>query len=54
LFKSILLSIAVAPILLGIFAAKSSNAGRARTALRTGWAAYAVVLIGALYYLRHQ
>jgi hypothetical protein len=51
-FKSILISIAIAPILLGVIVAKGRDGGRDRTALRVGWVAYAVLWIGALYYLR--
>jgi len=54
MFKSILISIAIAPILLGVIAAKGRDGGRDRTALRIGWVAYAVLWVGALYYLRYR
>jgi hypothetical protein len=53
-FKSILISVTIAPILLGVIAAKGRDGGRDLTALRVGWVAYAVLWIGALYYLRHR
>jgi hypothetical protein len=53
-FKSILISIAIAPMLLGMIAAKGRGGGRDLAALRVGWMAYAVLWIGALYYLRFR
>ena len=54
MFKSILISIAIAPLLLGVFTGKGRDGGRDRTALRVGWVAYAILWIGALYYLRYR
>jgi len=50
MFKSILISVAIAPILLGVIAAKGRDSRRGMTALRVGWLAYAVLWIAALYY----
>lgn len=54
MFKSILISVAIVPILLGMIAAKGRDGGRDLAALRIGWVAYAVLWFGALYYLRHR
>ena len=54
MFKSILMSVAIAPILLGVIAAKRRGGGRDLAVLRVGWIAYAVLWIGALYYLRYR
>jgi len=53
-FKSILISITIAPILLAVIAAKGRDGGRDLAALRVGWVAYAVLWIGALYYLAYR
>ena len=52
MFKSILISVAIAPMLLGVIAARSG--GRDRVALRVGWVAYAVLWFAALFYLRYR
>ena len=51
MYKSILISIVIAPVLLGTIAAKGRNGGRDLRALRLGWLAYAVLWIAALYYV---
>jgi len=53
-FKSILISIALAPILLGMIAAKGPDGGRDLAVLRAGWIAYGVLLFAGLFYLRHR
>ena len=54
MFKSILISIALAPILLGMIAAKGPDGGRDLAVLRAGWIAYGVLLFAGLFYLRHR
>ena len=54
MFKSILISIALAPILLGVIAARGRDGGRGLATLRVGWIAYAVFLFAGLFYLRHR
>lgn len=54
MFKSILISIAIAPLLLGVIAAKGRNAQREMGALTVGWLAYVVLWFGALCYLRYR
>ncbi len=54
MYKSLLMSIAIAPILLGLIAAKGREGGRSFSTLRIGWVAYSVFWIGALYYLRFR
>ena len=54
MFKAILISVAIAPILLGMIAAKGRDSEHDLAALRLGWVAYAVLWIGALYYLRYR
>jgi hypothetical protein len=53
-FKSILISIAVVPVLLGMIAAKGRDSGRDRVALRVAWVAYAVLWFAALFFLRYR
>jgi hypothetical protein len=53
-FKSILISVAIAPVLLGVLAAKGRDGGRDLAALRVGWVAYAVLWFAALFYLRYR
>lgn len=52
MFKSILISVAIAPVLLGVIAATGRDSRRARSALTVAWVAYAVLWFGALYFLR--
>ncbi len=54
MFKSILISVAFAPLLLGVIAAKGRAGGRDRAVLRVGWVAYAVFWFAALFYLRYR
>lgn len=54
MFKYFMISIAIAPILLGVSAAKGSDSGRNLSALRIGWVVYAIFWIGVLYYLRYR
>lgn len=52
MFKYLLISIVVVPLLLGVSAAKGHDPGRSRSALRIGWILYALLWFGVLYYLR--
>ena len=54
MFKYFLISIVIAPLLLGVSAAKGRSAGRSRSALRVGWVVYALLWFGVLYYLRYR
>ena len=54
MFKSILISITILPILVGVMAAKGRDGGRDLSALRVGWAAYALLWMGALYFLAYR
>ena len=54
MYKSLLMSIAIVPILLGLIAAKGRKGGRDLASLRVGWIAYSIIWIGALYYLRFR
>ena len=54
MFKSILISVAIAPVLLGLIAAKGRGGGRDRAALRVAWVAYAVLWFAALFFLRYR
>jgi hypothetical protein len=53
-FNYFLISIVIAPILLGVAAGRAHAGGRGRSVLLAGWLAYALLWFGALYYLRHR
>lgn len=54
MFKALLISIVIMPILLGVIAAKGRADGRDRTVLRGWWILYTCVWIGLLYLLRYR
>ncbi len=54
MFKYFLISIALAPVLLGVSAAKERDGARNRSALRLAWLVYATLWFGVLYYLRRR
>lgn len=57
MFKLLLISIVIAPMLLGIMAEQSragGNGGNGRSALRGRWMIYATLWIGLLYFLRYK
>lgn len=54
MFKYFLISIVIAPVLLGIGMANGRDQARGRMHLRILWMAYGVVWIGVLYYLRRR
>lgn len=54
MFKYFLISIVIAPILVGMSAAKGRKGGDNRSALIVGWVVYSVLWFGALYYLRYR
>lgn len=54
MFKYLLISVVLAPLVVGLISARGDEAARNRSALRIGWAAYAVVWFGVLYYLRYR
>lgn len=54
MFKYFLISIAIAPLFVGVGAAKGRDAVRGRSALRVGWLVYATLWFGVLYYLRYR
>lgn len=54
MFKYFLISIAIAPLFVGVWAAQRRDAGRGRSALRVGWVLYATLWFGVLYYLRFR
>jgi hypothetical protein len=53
-FKYLLISIALVPVLLGVAAAKERDGARNRSALRISWLVYAILWFGSLYYLRRR
>lgn len=54
MFKYFLISVAFAPLLVGVIAAKGSDGARARGRLRAAWILYAILWFGVLYYLRFR
>jgi hypothetical protein len=53
-FKYLLISIAIAPMVVGVWAAKGRDGAAGRSALRVGWLWYAGLWFGVLYYLRYR
>jgi hypothetical protein len=53
-FKYLLISVVLAPLLVGLIAARGKEALRSRSVLRISWATYAVVWFGVLYYLKYR
>jgi hypothetical protein len=53
-FKLLLISIVIVPMLLGVTAANSRPDGKDRAVLRTRWILYASLWIGLLYVLRYR
>ena len=54
MFKYLLISIALVPLLVGIRAANKGDVQRRRSALRVAWVLYATLWFGLLYYLRFR
>ena len=54
MFKYLLISIAIVPLIVGVIAAKQVDERRSRSSLRVGWILYAVFWFGVLYYLRFR
>jgi hypothetical protein len=53
-FKYFLISVVIAPLLLGVLAVRGPDEARNRVMLRTTWLSYAVLWFCVLYYLRHR
>jgi hypothetical protein len=53
-FKLLLISVVIVPMVLGITAANSRPHGKDRSLLRSRWILYASVWIGLLYFLRYK
>ena len=54
MFKYLLISITLVPVLLGVSAARERDGASNRYALRVGWFLYATLWFGVLYYLRYR
>ena len=54
MFQYFMISMVIAPTLLGIMAASDDNRKHARRNLQICWTVYAVVWFFTLYYLRHR
>lgn len=54
MFKILLISIVIVPILLGVQAAKGQVGQRGLWLLRTGWVLYSIFWLFLLYYLERQ
>ena len=50
----ILTSISIAPILVGVIAAKGRDGTRDRSALRLAWVVYAVTWFALVYFIGHR
>jgi len=53
-FKYFLISIVIAPLLVGVTTAKGRDRGGDLSALRISWIVYAILWFGVLYYLRYR
>lgn len=54
MFKYLIVSIVLAPVLLGIFAASRHDPKAGRSMLRIGWVAFGVSWVALLYFLRYR
>lgn len=54
MFNDFLISIAIAPLLVGVAAARVRDGRQSRSVLSVSWLAYAILWFGVLYYLRHR
>jgi len=53
-FKYLLISIVIVPVLLGVKAADGRTGPRGLRVLITGWVLYGVLWLGLLYYLKNH
>jgi hypothetical protein len=53
-FKLLLISIVIMPILLGVTAANNRPDGKNRSVLRSRWILYTTLWFGLLYFLRYK
>jgi hypothetical protein len=53
-FKYLLMSIVIVPILLGVKAADGRGGPRGLRVLIIGWVLYSILWVGMLYFLRHR
>ena len=53
-FKYLLISIVIVPILLGVMAAKVRGGTRGLRFLMTGWVVFSILWLGMLYYLNRR
>ena len=54
MFKYVLISIVIVPVLLGVKAATYPSGRRGLRVLAVGWILYGVVWVAMLYFLRHR
>lgn len=54
MFKYVLISMAVVPVLLGVLAAGGQNDKSHRTMLRVMWFSYSIVWFAVLYWIRRR
>ena len=54
MFKYLIVSVVLVPVLLGIFAANQRDAYTGRLVLRAGWVAFGIFWIALLHYLRFR
>ena len=54
MFKYFLISVVIAPLLIGVTAVKGRDGNGDRSALRITWIVYAILWFGVLYYLRYR
>lgn len=54
MFQYLMVSILLAPVLIGVGAVNGRDADRDRRVLRAGWIVYAVLWFALLYYLRYR
>jgi hypothetical protein len=53
-FKYLLISISIAPMVVGVSAARARAGAGDRSALRVSWIVYVILWFGVLYYLRYR
>jgi hypothetical protein len=54
MFKYLLVSIVIVPVLLGVMAANGRGGRRGLSVLRIVWVLYGVLWVGMLYYLENR
>ena len=54
MFQYLMVSILIAPVLIGVGSVSGRDDARDRRILRAGWIVYAVLWFGLMYYLRYR